>query len=415
MAQTVFFSWQADTPTKVGRNFLKEVLEEVCQAYATDASVDEALREIEIDSDTQGVAGQPPIVDTIFKKIDSCGVFLADMTFVGTRKDGRATPNPNVLIEYGWALKSLKYERVICVMNTAYGEPSDQNLPFDLKHLRWPITYSLPEDATPKVKAEEKKKLASIFLKAIRASLGTLPPILIVDKPLFIKAISKDGPAKFRSKGELLGIDDDFLHQREITLSVNPAAIWLRVMPKFKLQNSWAIHELKEITRKNTPNLTPLITGGGWSYLRGGDGFGAYQMEHPEDVKSLLTATSVAFVFESGEMWSVDVNFLFYYNDLPFLEGRYIAALTNYIQFLKELGVQPPYTWIAGVTGIMGRHLQYPAQPGRGIVGNGPKCLVDTIEIEGEYNGEENIKTVLLPFFKRIFEKCGVSRPDYLN
>jgi hypothetical protein len=106
MTETVFFSWQADTPTRVGRNFINEALEDVCRSIASDTSVDEALRDMTVDSDTQNVAGQPPIVDTIFKKIDLSRLFVGDMTFVGPRIAGRPTPNPNVLIEYGWALKS---------------------------------------------------------------------------------------------------------------------------------------------------------------------------------------------------------------------------------------------------------------------------------------------------------------------
>src|ERR1700677_4811215 len=99
MTKTVFFSWQADTPNKVGRTFLKEVLDEVCESISKDTTLDEANRDVTVDSDTQGVAGQPPIAQTIFKKIDAAGVFIADMTFTGTRMDGRPTPNPNVLIE----------------------------------------------------------------------------------------------------------------------------------------------------------------------------------------------------------------------------------------------------------------------------------------------------------------------------
>src|SRR5258708_6997668 len=106
MSNTIFFSWQADTPNNCGRTFLKNVLEEVCAAITADTELDEALRDVEVDTDTKGVAGQPPIAETIFRKIDSAGVFIADMTFTGTRLDGRPTPNPNVLIEYGWALKS---------------------------------------------------------------------------------------------------------------------------------------------------------------------------------------------------------------------------------------------------------------------------------------------------------------------
>ena len=122
MARTVFFSWQADTPNKCGRTFLKDALDEACKGIAADTTLDEALRDIAIDSDTQGVAGQPPIAETIFNKIDAAAVFVADMTFTNKREDNRRAPNPNVLIEYGWALKSLAFNRVISIMNTAYGD-----------------------------------------------------------------------------------------------------------------------------------------------------------------------------------------------------------------------------------------------------------------------------------------------------
>jgi hypothetical protein len=103
MAATIFFSWQADTPTSVGRNFLRKALEDACAIVTTDTAIDEAYRDLGVDSDTQDVAGQPPIVETIFKKIDASQVFVADMTFVAERSEGGRSPNPNVLIEYGWA------------------------------------------------------------------------------------------------------------------------------------------------------------------------------------------------------------------------------------------------------------------------------------------------------------------------
>src|SRR6185312_4303549 len=116
MTHTVFYSWQADTPPKVGRTFIEKSLGKAIEQLAADVSVDAAIREgLALDKDTKGVAGTPPIVDTIFRKIDSAAAFLADLTFVGTRLDGRPMPNPNVLVEYGWALKSRSYGRIICV------------------------------------------------------------------------------------------------------------------------------------------------------------------------------------------------------------------------------------------------------------------------------------------------------------
>jgi hypothetical protein len=98
MPNTVFFSWQADTPTREGRNFIERALERAVARISADTTVEEAQRELEVDRDTKGVPGSPPIVETIFGKIDGAAVFLPDLTFIGKRPDGRPTPNPNLLI-----------------------------------------------------------------------------------------------------------------------------------------------------------------------------------------------------------------------------------------------------------------------------------------------------------------------------
>src|SRR4051794_22073396 len=105
MPKTVFFSWQADTPTKEGRNLIERSLDRALTRIGEDTEIEEAARELELDKDTKGVPGSPPIVETIFRKIDQAVAFVPDLTFVGQRIDGRPTPNPNVLVEYGWALR----------------------------------------------------------------------------------------------------------------------------------------------------------------------------------------------------------------------------------------------------------------------------------------------------------------------
>jgi hypothetical protein len=109
MPHTVFFSWQTDTENRGGRNFIQQALERAVRLLSQDTTIEEAIREIAVDRDTKGVGGQPPIVDTIFRKIDKAAVFVPDLTFVAWRQGRRPSPNPNVLIEYGWALKSLTY------------------------------------------------------------------------------------------------------------------------------------------------------------------------------------------------------------------------------------------------------------------------------------------------------------------
>src|SRR4051812_13630109 len=76
MPKTVFFSWQADTPTREGRNFVERSLERAISRVGEDTELEEAIRELAVDKDTQGVAGSPPIVETIFRKIDQTAVFV---------------------------------------------------------------------------------------------------------------------------------------------------------------------------------------------------------------------------------------------------------------------------------------------------------------------------------------------------
>jgi hypothetical protein len=75
------------------------------------------------------------------------------------RPNNHPVPNPNVFIEYGYALKTLGEHRIMSVMNSAYGAPSRDTMPFDLIEHRHPITYHLPEDAD-----DARRKLQSDHL-----------------------------------------------------------------------------------------------------------------------------------------------------------------------------------------------------------------------------------------------------------
>src|SRR5436190_7681052 len=141
---TVFYSWQSDTPSNLNRGFIQKALENAIEILKTDANVEPALRglDVSLDKDTQGVHDSQPIADTILNKIGECSAFVADLTFVG-QTVSRYHPNPNVLIEYGYALCRHGHGRLVEVMNTSFGDPNETTLPFDLKHQRSPITYFL--------------------------------------------------------------------------------------------------------------------------------------------------------------------------------------------------------------------------------------------------------------------------------
>jgi hypothetical protein len=186
MPNTLFLSWQSDTPARIGSEFIEEALGLAVATLGEDAEIKRAIRDegLMVDRDTQGVPGVPPIVDTIFDKIDSATIFVPDLTFVGKRIDRRPTPNPNVLVEYGWALKSLRYTRIIPVMNVAFGEPTPETMPFDMRHLRHPkCKYSLPTRASERRRREELARLGPVhpslpFRRAARVTRPAKPGVL---------------------------------------------------------------------------------------------------------------------------------------------------------------------------------------------------------------------------------------------
>lgn len=167
MRRIVFYSWQSDLPNSTNRGFIQRALEGATKKIATDDSV--AVEPV-VDRDTSGVPGSPDIATTIFSKISVADVVVVDVSIINQDRGGRLTPNPNVLIELGYALKSLGYERVILVFNEAYGKIA--NLPFDLK-MRRLIVYSMPE--VKEDRATERKKLQNELELAIRSSLIETP------------------------------------------------------------------------------------------------------------------------------------------------------------------------------------------------------------------------------------------------
>ena len=115
---------------------------------------------IDIDRATRDDTGSPDITESIFTKITNSSVFVADVSIVNGSSDGRKTPNPNVLIELGYAARTLGWEKIICICNTDFG--ALENLPFDLRNRRV-MPYSLKD----KDKAEVKKSLANTIKRSI--------------------------------------------------------------------------------------------------------------------------------------------------------------------------------------------------------------------------------------------------------
>lgn len=161
----MFYSWQADLPSRANRGFVQECLEGAAKAVRADESLQVDVR---IDRDTADVGGSPAIAETILKKIAAAEIFVPDVSIVARTEAGKACPNPNVLLELGYAVSELGWDRIIMVMNTAFGPIND--LPFDLKGRRvMPYTVE-PEAGVPK--ADQRRKLEGQLKEALTAILG---------------------------------------------------------------------------------------------------------------------------------------------------------------------------------------------------------------------------------------------------
>jgi hypothetical protein len=115
-------------------------------------------------------------VHTILEKIERADIFVCDVSITNNNVEGKKTPNPNVLVELGYAMGRLGLSRIIMVMNTAYGGPDD--LPFDLRTKRQ-TTYSL---APSQEKKAERTKLANTLTEAVRTILEARNMTEIVER-----------------------------------------------------------------------------------------------------------------------------------------------------------------------------------------------------------------------------------------
>ena len=130
----VFYSWQSDLPET--RKRIRKAIDAAC-ANIEDCVVEEA---------TSNRTGSPNIVSSLYEHIDEADLFIADVTpiysFIKEVKrigeDGeqietieKKSPNPNVLVEMGYAAKTLSWDRIICVI-----DGSADDLPFDIAQNR---------------------------------------------------------------------------------------------------------------------------------------------------------------------------------------------------------------------------------------------------------------------------------------
>jgi len=202
---TIFYSWHSDLPNNTNRGFIEDALKKTIKSLEQESP---ARTQLVIDEATREQAGSPDITDSIFDKIDKCRIFICDVSIINqetvsqsqkhqesiireqtdTIKKGRLTPNPNVLIELGYAMKSLGTERIIMVMNKAFG--TVEQLPFDIRQKRV-LCYDLPAELD--TKSEVKKNFSRTLEHALR---------------LILKETKNESPEQVRERQLLYTIND---------------------------------------------------------------------------------------------------------------------------------------------------------------------------------------------------------------
>jgi hypothetical protein len=164
---TVFYSWQSDLPNSTNRGFIEDCLERAIKELKADP---ELKVEPCLDRDTQNVPGSPDISSTIFNKIDRRGLFVCDVSIINAGLTERPTPNPNVLIELGYAVTTLGWNRIVCVFNSTFGEV--EKLPFDLRQRRVRC-YTLNDGQE---KADQRRLLTGLLTADLRSIFDSILP-----------------------------------------------------------------------------------------------------------------------------------------------------------------------------------------------------------------------------------------------
>ncbi len=209
--RTIFYCFQSQLPLQ--RYFILNALE----AAKDQLNAEKGRRwRYKIDQSSRAKAGMHMIADTLLQKISDASIFVADVTFcnaatIEAQKESQAEatinvaaasavaaaaseaaatsaaasleadrlptsrmmPNPNVLLELGFAMHAVEFSRCIMVRDETVGERKD--LPFDIAGSKY-VPFLLPNSAEQKQLRSEIDALKTVLAVsvtdgAVRAAL----------------------------------------------------------------------------------------------------------------------------------------------------------------------------------------------------------------------------------------------------
>lgn len=336
----IFYAWQSDRPGKVNRYFIRDAAKEACERISEDETND---WDLELDSDTKGVAGMCDIPNTILKKIRSSDIFLGDLTIVGKTENvpPKLLPNTNVVIELGYAARHLTFNALIGVMNEGFGKVEGQV--FDIKR-RDCLKYNLPADATK----EQRDKVRKTLSEQLEAVLRTTIESVVLPKRTGKEAgtdenveteqrsFAEQVAAKAFEKFELLpavltSVQFQRVPKQDYQMAVDTVRAKLGVNPKTKSDS---------IIWDKDFSTTKLSLDGYLLRAYGGD--------------YVSMQNNFKFNRRAGMVHSEEENWLLF--DMT-LQRNIVEHIFADCQLLQELGINPPWQIGISLVGVEGFRL----------------------------------------------------------
>jgi hypothetical protein len=412
---TVFYAWQSDTPQRFNRYLIRTALEVAAKRIIQDPAFDAQVR---IDADTEGVPGQPPVTETILTKIAACDIFAPDLSFVARTENDKLVPNPNVLIEYGYALHAKSHAAMMPVMNTAFGPP--EKLPFDMRHLRYPIQYSLDPSAKNAERRAVRASLSKEFEEILRLMIAAKAEKVRQETP-FPEAKPARPPAFFFKANESLAVfgypgeqEYKFLEDR---------AIYLRLFPAHGDQPSVGLARLKAIFDARKPCPMSLTIGG----VAARNDLGSIII----DPEAATSTQGITQGFPTGELWGLNSQVFridgarqfrgigqeIHFIGMISLEKVYVRTLQNYIRVaLEEMKLRLPLTVELGAVGLDQFYLAVPG----GEFGDGQFVgPVKVASISKRYvlhdTNAASAMHILRQYFEDFYDLAACSREEVLT
>ncbi|MES5322796.1 hypothetical protein [Alcaligenes phenolicus] len=296
----IFWSWQSDYSPKTCRHFIRDALVDAITQVADEIGVDDADRP-EIDHDTKGERGMADIATTILNKIADAAVFVADLTPIAKSPEGKWLPNPNVMIELGWAMHRPGWERVIGILNMASGAKVE-DLPFDIRQRRV-VTFVLSEDADKQIRAATRVKLVKELKEALRINLEERADDLAATATIVGVAAKSDNYSIWASAGDTLTHNDAFGGARRETVAMpDVPRAYMRIIPAGWKNSPPSVSDIAKLGQSESVDA-PSDGASNGNFGATEEGFVRYWITGRGEMHEMSSTNMTMFFEDTGEFW----------------------------------------------------------------------------------------------------------------